>query len=408
MARHIRSVRTLLAAGAVCLVAAACGGHRLTLAELEDPGWTPPTTATLAPTVGSLSTTVPPSSDAPSDPAGDAPSDPSSPATTVAQGAWTPAAANLVNTASHCGDISLMAARPDSDFVVTSVAQSALWGSMNGATNWTELGQGAGSASVINRGSSIVFDPSHPGTFWESGIYFGGGIYRTDDNGTTMQALGNINHIDTVSVDLSDPGRQTLLAGRHESTQLFRSTDGGKTWNDISKSLPPDVGFVTGPFVMNSQTYLLGTNHGSASGIFRTTDGGATWTKVFAGATDGVVLASKADQTLYWIIDSGGIVKSTDGGLTWSLAARPGSVNILAPSLLELPDGSLAAIGNQYVIASSDKGATWQRVGPALPLPPSGVAYSAGRHTFYVWSSQCGGNPGDPIKDNNIVAFTTS
>jgi hypothetical protein len=50
--------------------------------------------------------------------------------------------------------------------------------------------RGARSAAIVNRPSSIVYDPVHSNVFWESGIYNKNGIYRSDDGGTTFSALG--------------------------------------------------------------------------------------------------------------------------------------------------------------------------------------------------------------------------
>ena len=114
------------------------------------------------------------------------------------------------------------------------MATAGLWGTEDGGKTWSKLGSGAGSAQITNRISAIVYDPEHPGTFWESGIYNGGGVYRTTDHGKTFEQLGDVTHCDSVSVDFSDPERKTLLAGTHEqSSKLFRSLDGGKTWQRV-------------------------------------------------------------------------------------------------------------------------------------------------------------------------------
>jgi photosystem II stability/assembly factor-like uncharacterized protein len=174
----------------------------------------------------------------------------------------------------------MLSVRPDRDMLTVSVAQRGLWASENGAEKWTALGQGPGSATITNRGWSIVYDPERPNTFWESGFYNGGGVYRTDDNGLTFRQLGDVKHTDAVSVDLKDPQRLTLVAGSHEQSALYVSRDGGRTWSDVSASLPKDVGFSSEPLTLDSRTYLLGTTDGAGSGVFRTVDGGSTWQQV--------------------------------------------------------------------------------------------------------------------------------
>jgi hypothetical protein len=303
-------------------------------------------------------------------------------------GSWVNVTANLANLQSECGNLSLLSARPDRDMVTVSVAGRGLWASVDGSTEWKPIGQGAGSASIINRGSSIVYDPDRPNTFWLSGIYNGGGVYRTDDNGVTFRQLGTVTHNDAVSVDLSDPQRLTLLAGGHEQLNFYVSRDGGKTWTDLSGSLPKDAGFSSQPLTLDSQTYLLGTSDGSGAGIFRTVDGGRTWTSVYKGPVKGQPLVAKSDGTIYWLTAGGGLVKSVDKGAKWTSSAAAGVLAPTSTHIVELPDGRLAAAGRS-VMTSADKGATWRTVGPALPIQPIGLAYSPFRKAFYTWYATC-------------------
>jgi hypothetical protein len=327
-------------------------------------------------------------------------------ATTVAGGAptasWVDAAANLAGLASECGNLSLLSARPDRDMVIAGVAQQGLWAITDGAATWAQLGQGAGSAKITNRTSSITYDPDHPGTFWESGIYNGGGAYLTTDNGATFKQLGNLIHSDDVSVDLSDPNRRTLLSGRHEKSNLFRSADGGATWVDISSKLPSGIGYTISPLVISASVHLLGTTAGTNSGVFRTDDGGATWTQVYSGPVSGPALVTK-DGSIYWLLDQGkGIIKSTDKGVNWqpvpvSGPATPGA------SLIQLPDGRLAGITDTSVIVSADNGFTWSPIGPALPYSATGMIYAPFRKAFYVWKFDCPeGGGAAPVKPDSI------
>ena len=174
-------------------------------------------------------------------------------------GSWTNETGNLAGLGSECGNLSNLSSKPDEDMLIAGVAQQGLWASKNGGGTWTRLGSGAGSSTITNRTSEIVYDPDHPQTFWESGIYNAGGVYKTTDDGTTVLAQGMVTHNDSVSVDFTDPQRQTLLAGTHEqSGHLFLSTSGGAMWTDIGPNLPAGTGFSSQALVIDAMTYLLG------------------------------------------------------------------------------------------------------------------------------------------------------
>jgi hypothetical protein len=285
--------------------------------------------------------------------------------------------------------------------VIAGIAQQGLWAINNGSATWSQLGQGSGSAKITNRPSSITYDPARPDSFWESGIYNGGGAYQTTDNGATFKQLGNLIHSDYVSIDLSDPARRTLLSGRHETSNLYRSADGGATWVDLSSTLPPGIGWTTSPLVINARVHLLGTANAAASGVLRTADGGATWSRVYTGAISGPALVAK-DGAIYWLLAKGaGIIKSTDQGVTWNPVVGPGQISANSGSLIELPDGRLASFAGS-VIVSKDHGATWQGIGPPLPYAPTGMVYAPFRKAFYIWHFDCNTGGDTSVKANAI------
>jgi hypothetical protein len=147
---------------------------------------------------------------------------------------WGNVTNNLANMSSQCGNLTMLSLDPSSGGVIAGVALDGLWRSINGGASWSQLGTGTGSDAITNRPGSIIYDPAHPGTFWESGIYNSYGVYKTIDDGATFHHLGSTTHDDYVSVDFTDPARETLLAGGHETAQrVDKSTDGGQTWTNI-------------------------------------------------------------------------------------------------------------------------------------------------------------------------------
>lgn len=319
-------------------------------------------------------------------------------------GVWTSVTSNLAGMASECGDMSFVSVRPDQDMVIAGIARDGLYASANASTTFSPLGKGTNSAVIVNRTSAIVYDPDHPLTFWESGTYNLNAVYRTDDGGQTFTALGNATHSDLVSIDFTDPNRQTLLAGTHENTNaLWLTTNGGASWSNIFANLPAGIGYASAPHVIGAQTFLLGTYNTSGSGIFRSTDQGATWTQVFSGGVRNRPLAA-SDGKLYWPLDNdGGLTVSNDEGVTWS---KVGTANVVStiqggPSLLELPDGRFAALGEHNVVVSSDHGATWTSKSPNYTVTPVGLAYSKFRKAFIVWHFNCAFN-NDTVSDDAI------
>jgi hypothetical protein len=278
--------------------------------------------------------------------------------------------------------------------LIAGIAQKGLWASTDGAASWHAIGTGAGSATITNRTSDIVYDPANKDAFWESGIYNAGGVYYTKDDGTTLAALGDVTHNDSVSIDFTDPMRQTLLAGTHEQkNKLYLSTNGGSTWTDIGMSVPAGTNFCTHTLVLDSKTFLIGCSGwgGGTDGVFRSTDTGATWTQASPlSAANHPLWAS--DGSIYWpLVYDGGLAKSTDQGKTWTQIVGGNTLRTVTP--VELPDHRLAAAGFQDVVVSSDGGMTWKPVGTtaadALPYTPNTLDYSAFRRAFFITTWDC-------------------
>jgi hypothetical protein len=311
---------------------------------------------------------------------------PTGPAVLPNPGTWANVTSNLAGMASECGNLTMLSPVPGQDAIIAGVAQKGLWRSTDGGASWTRLGAGAGSAVITNRPSSIVYDPAHPSTFWESGIYNGGGVYRTDDGGATFTQLGNATHIDQVSVDLADPARRTLVAGGHESAQrVLRSADGGATWTNIGANLPAGTGFSSNPMVLGPTTYLVNANTswgGGSPGIYRTTDAGATWAKVSTIGPAGTAVVTGG--AIYWRAGDH-LAKSADGGLSWTSV---GAGLTIDPTVLT--DGRLLSATSNRLVVSADGGVTWTPFGANLPYSPAGAVHLSSREAVFAWHWDCG------------------
>jgi hypothetical protein len=294
------------------------------------------------------------------------------------------------------GDLSFVSAQPGSARLIAGVARAGLFATVDGGTTWTKLGTGAGSATINHGPTSIVYDPDHAGVFWESGIY-GDGVFHTADDGVTFQRLGDISHNDRVSVDFSDPERKLLVAGPHEATQkLFKSTNGGTSWEDIGSKLPAGSSFSTLPLIIDTQNWLVGSAQGGGTwGVFRTADGGQSFASVSSEGPAGWPLTA-SDGAIYWSLAADkGLIVSHDQGKSWTKAAA-GPLQPFSGGLCELPDGRVVALGQTHLLASADQGKSWQEVGEALPFAGGncktyGFTYLAETKTFFINHNDCSG-----------------
>jgi hypothetical protein len=312
---------------------------------------------------------------------------------------WVNVTSNLAGMGTECGNVYWLDAVPGKDKVIVGIAQKGLWATTNGGAAWVQLGQGAGSATITNRPSLYVFDPLNSDIFYESGIYNGAGCYKTTDGGNTFQALGNTYHCDGMGVDFTDPQRQTLLAGAHESSQkVWKSVDGGSTWTNVGTGLPSGNSLC--PFVVNAQTFLVNLTSGSA-GIYRTTNGGSSWTQVSSLVGD-LNLLKTSDGQLYWGLRNGGIAKGSADGGTWTSLSSSGAKASTHP--IELPGGRIATIGSSNIRISGDQGATWKSVAGPLPISnPFGIAYNSVRGCFFVYYWDCGSS----VPSNAVWRYDT-
>jgi photosystem II stability/assembly factor-like uncharacterized protein len=304
----------------------------------------------------------------------------------AAEESWVNATGSLAHKMSECGTLTLLAPVPQSDAIIAGVAARGLWMNTTGST-WTRMGDGEGTDRIANRASWIVFDPKDPEVFWESGIYGDIGIYKTKDGGKTFKRLGAVKHNDYVSVDFTDPDRQTLVAGGHEQPgTVHLSTDGGQNWTNIGTPIPAAAGATTHPLVINALTFVVNATSmmGGTGGVFRTRDAGRSWQKVSAYGPGAPPLRA-SNGIIYWPANNSVLVRSTDAGATWT----PVGAGLKNVTPVELPSGHIVAVGETTLMITGDAGANWVPLGPPLPYRPDGLVYSRQRKAFFMWRGEC-------------------
>ncbi|MEY3398447.1 MAG: hypothetical protein RL220_1041, partial [Bacteroidota bacterium] len=202
---------------------------------------------------------------------------------------------------------------------------------------------------------AVAVDPNDPdntvwvgtGEVWtRNSVSIGDGIYKTSDGGKSWTSMGlkNSERISSIEIHPKDPntiyvGVLGALWSDSEDRGVYKTTDGGKTWNKILYVNPgtgcsdiimdpknPDVLYAA--FWEFRRTAWSFSSGGVNSALYKSTDGGKTWNKIHNGFPAGklgriaVAVAPSNGQILYAAIEAEqdkdkGLYRSDDGGATW-------------------------------------------------------------------------------------------
>lgn len=156
--------------------------------------------------------------------------------------------------------------------------------------NW----QFRGPNNITGRTRCLIIHPTQPNRMWAGGV--GGGIWYSSDSGVTFNPVNDQMSNLAIGCMAMDPTNANIMyAGTGEGygngdsiagAGMFKSTDGGVTWNLLANT----AGFQTVNRISVSPTnhnIVLATVDsnwavGGGGGIYRSLDGGATWANVLA------------------------------------------------------------------------------------------------------------------------------
>jgi len=268
--------------------------------------------------------------------------------------------ARNIGSAAMSGRVAAVAAVKDGGrlTVYVGAASGGVWKSINGGTTFKPVFDKESVQSI----GALAIDPQAPKTIWvgtgeawtRNSVSIGDGIYKSTDGGDSWTNMGlkNSERIAKIIVDLKSsdtvyacvPGK---LWSDSEDRGVYKTTDGGKTWNKILKgtnlstgcsmismsSQDPKVLFAgMWDFRRKGWTFRSGGENpaaSSGSGFFMTTDGGATWKDLDEKSAKGlppkpwgrvaVTIAPSKPSVIYALIEStrSALFRSDDGGKTW-------------------------------------------------------------------------------------------
>ena len=304
------------------------------------------------------------------------------------------------------------------DRIFAGAASGGLWLSENGGISWKPVFDDQSTLSI----GAIEINQSNPAEVWvgtgegnpRNSVNVGGGLYKSIDGGKTWKLMGleATKVIHRIIAHRDNPDVVYVAAtgspwGPHPERGVFRTTDGGKTWENILF-----VNDLTGPADMvadptNPNKIIVGmwqhqrtpwdfTSGGEGSGIYLTYDGGDNWKRMEVEdgmpkgdlGRIGLAFAPSKPNIVYALIEAkeNGLYKSTDGGASWSLVSKKNIGNRpFYYSEIYVDPGNENRIFNiyTYISLSEDGGKTFR------DIADYGNAVHPDHHAFWI-------SPSDP------------
>jgi photosystem II stability/assembly factor-like uncharacterized protein len=190
---------------------------------------------------------------------------------------------------------------------------------------WVQRGPG----NVGGRTRTILVDPDD-GTFktWYAGSA-SGGIWKTTDGGLNWTDLSpDFPNLSTSALVMPASNHNIIYAGTGEGyggvgmvtgNGIFKSTDRGNTWTQLPSTVLNDDFMYVNVIVVNpsdENTLIAGTN----TGIYKSADGGDSWVEVYneSYVVQDIVSDPRDFNSLYAAAYGLGILKSVDAGDSWN------------------------------------------------------------------------------------------
>jgi photosystem II stability/assembly factor-like uncharacterized protein len=255
-----------------------------------------------------------------------------------------------IGPAWNSGRISDFAVNPNnlSEYYV-AVSSGGLWKTTNSGTTWTPI---ADTIQAYAMGC-VTLDPNNPFVVWlgtgennhQRALGYGTGVYKSIDGGQSWKHMGLKDSrqiggivIDPRNSDVVYVAAEGSVWGPGGERGLYKSTDGGNTWNNILKISEhtgvnniiydprnPDILFATSE--QRRRHVFAKIGGGPETAVYKSTDSGATWEKIIKGLPTvdmggmGIAISPANPDVVYLSVEAaekqGGFFRSTNRGTSW-------------------------------------------------------------------------------------------
>ena len=278
------------------------------------------------------------------------------------------------------------------------VNNGGVWKTTDAGRTWKPIFDDQPTGSI----GDIAIAPSNPNVIYVGSgeglqrpdLSTGDGMYRSNDAGKTWEHLGlrEGQQIASISVDPKNENRLFVAVlghpyGPNEERGIYRSTDGGKTFERVLykdentgamqvEIDPKNSDVVYADLWAGRQgPWENGAWQGKESGLFKSTDGGKTWKKLTSGLPTveqglgriGFTISRSDPKRLYATVDAqnkfAGIYASRDAGESWTHVNDDprlwGRGSDFAEVLVHPTDPDILFIANVASHRSTDGGKTF-------------------------------------------------
>jgi photosystem II stability/assembly factor-like uncharacterized protein len=280
------------------------------------------------------------------------------------------------------------------------VNNGGVWKTDDFGRTWKPIFDEAPTGSV----GDIAVSPSQPEVIYvgtgeglhRPDLSVGDGIFKSTDGGKTWAhaGLADVQQVGRLIVHPSNPDIVFVAGlghpyGPNEERGVFRTTDGGRTWQKVLYTTH-NTGAIQVEFDPTNPQIIFadmwehregpwenGNFSGTNSGLYKSTDGGDTWRRLTQGLPTaaqglgriGVGIAPSNPNRMYATVDArenGGIYRSEDAGESWSLVSKDrrlwGRGSDFAEVRVHPQNPDIVFIGNIASYRSDDGGKTWTSI----------------------------------------------
>ncbi|NAS31579.1 glycosyl hydrolase [Flavobacteriaceae bacterium R38] len=297
-------------------------------------------------------------------------------------------------TSGRIADIAINPEKNSEYYVAT--ASGGVWKTINSGNTFQPIFDSQGSYSI----GCITIDPNNHSVIWvgsgennnQRSVAYGDGVYKSIDGGKSWTHMGlkNSEHIGNIVVDPRDSNVIYVSAigplwSEGGDRGLYKSVDGGETWNNIL-SIDEHTGIneihidPRNPDVLYAAshqrrrhvfTYLGG---GPGSGLHKSEDGGKTWKKINKGLPNvdlgriGLAISPANPEFIYAIVEAaygkGGFFISTNRGASWEKrGSYSTSGNYYQEIIADPIDPDKVYAMDTWMKVTEDGGRTFRNVG---------------------------------------------